>query len=131
MFITKKVLYLYNNLNIKEMELTKEFCQGFCEAALANEIVHGCGEGVSVQVVDQNGKFYASLIGCTGSDHYNPGDYYNAPEGGDPTYGEIEKIELSGTWIDCKKDTAKFWDKLQNYFSEVCDANFRTLQLVS
>lgn len=107
-------------------DLTKELLNGFCHAILANEEINGYGN-VTLQIIEENGRFYASLGGVVGVDEYTPGDYYREAEGGNLTYGEIEKIDLSGTFSDCGKDFKRFFIKLQTYFADVCTANYKNL----
>jgi len=109
-------------------DLTTEFLNGFCNAILINEDVNGYGEGVQVKIVEESGRFYASLGGISGFESYTPGNYYRESEGGYPIYGEIEKIDLTGTWIDCGKDFKRFFVKLQTYFADACEVNFKNLQ---
>ena len=103
--------------------MTKGFLNGFCQAVLANEKENGYGDSVSVEVIEQYGIFYASCFGCVGTGPYSPGDYNNPPEGGERIFGEVEKINLSATWIDCKKDYPAFFSKMQGYFADVMEVS--------
>ena len=108
------------------MELTKDFLKGFCEALFANEVMHGyVVNEIALEVIEENNRYYAVLSGVVGNKPYFQGDHFNESEGGDPIIGEIEKIDLTGTWVDCKKEYLRFFSKMQDYFNLACETNYR------
>lgn len=103
------------------MELSKEFLNGFCQALIGKARHNGYGKSVTLKVIEEYRVIFVVFCGCRGVEPHSPGDHNNPPKRGELIIEEMEKINLSMLWIDCKENYQTLYFKLHGYFADVTE----------